>query len=94
MNLGITGPHYAIGAACAAGNAALIQGVQMLRLGEVDLALCGGLSECVGSFGIFASFRAQGALAEHAAPTKARGRLRVYPGALGSGPGQGRLDLW
>lgn len=71
MNLGITGPHYAIGAACAAGNAALIQGVQMLRLGEVDLALCGGLSESVGSFGIFASFRAQGALAEHADPTKA-----------------------
>ncbi len=71
MNLGITGPHYAIGAACAAGNAALIQGVQMLRLGEVDLALCGGLSESVGSFGIFASFRSQGALAEHEDPTKA-----------------------
>jgi 3-oxoacyl-[acyl-carrier-protein] synthase II len=71
MNLGLTGPHYAIGAACAAGNAALIQGVQMLRLGEVDLALCGGISECVGSFGIFASFRAQGALAEHADPAKA-----------------------
>jgi len=71
MNLGITGPHYSIGAACAAGNAALIQGVQMLRLGEVDLALCGGISECVGSFGIFASFRAQGALAEHQDPTMA-----------------------
>jgi 3-oxoacyl-[acyl-carrier-protein] synthase II len=71
MNLNLTGPHYAIGAACAAGNAALIQGVQMLRLGEVDLALCGGISECVGSFGIFASFRAQGALAEHEDPTKA-----------------------
>ena len=65
MKLGITGPHYSVGAACAAGNAALIQGSQMLRLGEVDLALCGGISECVGSFGIFASFRAQGALAEH-----------------------------
>ncbi|MFZ5797058.1 MAG: beta-ketoacyl-[acyl-carrier-protein] synthase family protein [Desulfobulbaceae bacterium] len=71
MNLGITGPHYSVGAACAAGNAALIQGVQMLRLDEVDLALCGGISECVGSFGIFASFRAQGALAEHPDPTKA-----------------------
>ncbi len=71
MNLGITGPHYSVGAACAAGNAALIQGVQMLRLGEVDLALCGGISECVGSFGIFASFKAQGALAEHTDPTKA-----------------------
>ncbi len=71
MNQGITGPHYSIGAACAAGNAALIQGLQMLQLGEVDLALCGGISECVGSFGIFASFKAQGALAEHADPTKA-----------------------
>lgn len=71
MTFGLTGPHYSIGAACAAGNAALIQGLQMLRLGEVDLALCGGISECVGSFGIFASFRAQGALAEHEDPTKA-----------------------
>ncbi len=71
MNLGITGPHYSVGAACAAGNAALIQGVQMLKLDEVDLALCGGISECVGSFGIFASFKAQGALAEHADPTRA-----------------------
>ncbi len=71
MNLGITGPHYSVGAACAAGNAALIQGCQMLRLGEVDLALCGGISECVGSFGIFASFRAQGALAEHPDPARA-----------------------
>jgi len=71
MNLGITGPHYSVGAACAAGNAALIQGTQMLRLDEVDMALCGGISECVGSFGIFASFRAQGALAEHTDPTRA-----------------------
>jgi 3-oxoacyl-[acyl-carrier-protein] synthase II len=71
MNQGITGPHYSIGAACAAGNAALIQGLQMLQLGEVDLALCGGISECVGSFGIFASFKAQGALAEHKDPTRA-----------------------
>ena len=71
MNLQLTGPHYSIGAACAAGNAALIQGVQMLRLGEVELALCGGISECVGSFGIFASFQAQGALAAHDDPTKA-----------------------
>jgi len=71
MSLGITGPHYSVGAACAAGNAALIQGAQMLRLGEVELALCGGISESVGSFGIFASFKAQGALAAHLDPRKA-----------------------
>ena len=71
LNLGVTGPHYTIGAACAAGNAGLIQGVQMLRLGEVDLALCGGVSESIHTFGIFASFKSQGALASHADPTKA-----------------------
>ncbi len=64
LNLGITGPHYSIGAACAAGNASLIQGVQMLQLGEVDMALAGGISESTQSFGIFASFKAQGALGE------------------------------
>jgi len=71
LNLGITGPHYTIGAACAAGNAGLIQGVQMLRLGEVDLALAGGVSESIHTFGIFASFKSQGALASHTDPTKA-----------------------
>ncbi|MDD3816400.1 MAG: beta-ketoacyl-[acyl-carrier-protein] synthase family protein [Desulfocapsaceae bacterium] len=71
MSLGITGPHYTIGAACAAGNASLIQGVQMLRLGEVDMALAGGISESTGSFGIFASFKAQGALGEAEDPRKA-----------------------
>ncbi len=71
MSLGITGPHYAIGAACAAGNASLIQGMQMLQLGEVDMALAGGISESTGSFGIFASFKAQGALAEAEDPRQA-----------------------
>ncbi len=71
MNLGITGPHYSIGAACAAGNASLIQGVQMMRLGEVDMALAGGISESTGSFGIFASFQAQGALGTATNPKEA-----------------------
>jgi 3-oxoacyl-[acyl-carrier-protein] synthase II len=62
LKLGIRGPHYTIGAACAAGNAGIIQAVQMLRLGEVDLAVAGGVSESVRSFGIFAGFRSQGAL--------------------------------
>src|SRR3569623_1813322 len=30
LNMGIIGPHYTLGAACAAGNAGFIQGVQML----------------------------------------------------------------
>ncbi len=71
LNMGIVGPHYTIGAACAAGNAGLIQGAQMLRLGECDMALAGGVSESIHTFGIFASFKSQGALAEHEDPTKA-----------------------
>jgi 3-oxoacyl-[acyl-carrier-protein] synthase II len=69
--MGITGPHYTIGAACAAGNAGLIQGMQMLQLGEVDVALAGGVSESIRTFGIFASFKSQGALATHEDATKA-----------------------
>jgi len=71
LNLGITGPHYTIGAACAAGNAGLIQGLQMLRLNECDLAIAGGVSESIHTFGIFAGFASQGALASHEDPTRA-----------------------
>ncbi|MGO8689694.1 MAG: beta-ketoacyl-[acyl-carrier-protein] synthase family protein [Thermoguttaceae bacterium] len=71
LNLGVTGPHYTLGAACAAGNAGIIQGVQMLRLGDCDVALAGGVSESIHTFGIFASFHSQGALARHGDPTKA-----------------------
>ena len=71
VNLGLTGPHYTIGAACAAGNAGIIQGLQMLRLGEGDLALAGGVSESIRAYGIFAGFKSQGALARHDDPAKA-----------------------
>jgi len=71
LNLGITGPHYTLGAACAGGNIGLIQGLQMLLLNEVDLALSGGVSESTGSFGIFAGFKSEGALASHPDPEKA-----------------------
>lgn len=71
LNLGITGPHLCLGAACAAGNCGLIHGAQMLRLDEVDVALCGGVSESIHTFGIFASFASQGALSQAADPATA-----------------------
>jgi 3-oxoacyl-[acyl-carrier-protein] synthase II len=43
----------------------------MLILGDCDIALCGGVSESIHTFGIFASFHSQGALARHDDPTKA-----------------------
>lgn len=71
LNLGTTGPAYTIGAACAAGNLGLIHATQMLRLGEVDFAICGGVSESIHTFGIFAGFKSQNALAHHVDPNRA-----------------------
>ena len=71
LNLEITGAHCTIGAACAAGNYGLIQGAQQLILGECDVAICGGVSESTESFGIFAGFKSQNALAINEDPNKA-----------------------
>jgi len=71
LNMGISGPHYTLGAACAAGNIGIIQGTQMLLLDEVDIALAGGVSETPNTFGVFAAFKNEGALASHSDPTRA-----------------------
>ncbi len=71
LNLGITGPHCTLGAACAAGNYGLIHGAQQLILNECDMAICGGVSESTESFGIFAGFKSQNALAQCSDPNKA-----------------------
>ncbi|MEW6072051.1 MAG: beta-ketoacyl-[acyl-carrier-protein] synthase family protein [Planctomycetota bacterium] len=71
LSLGVRGPAYTLGGACAAGNLGLIHAVQMVQLGEVDAALGGGVSEAIHGAAIFASFRAQGALAAHPEPARA-----------------------
>lgn len=71
LNMRITGPHYTLGAACAAGNVGIIHGMQMLQLGDVNIAIAGGVSESIHTFGTFASFKNEGALASHNNPAKA-----------------------
>ena len=71
LNLDLRGPAYCLGGACAAGNLGLVHGAQMLQLGEVDLAIAGGVSESIHTFGIFASFASQGALATNESPARA-----------------------
>ncbi len=71
LNLGITGPHCCLGAACAAGNIGIIHATQQLLLGEVDVAIGGGVSESIHTFGIFAGFKSQNALAHHEDPNRA-----------------------
>ncbi|MEZ6137655.1 MAG: beta-ketoacyl-[acyl-carrier-protein] synthase family protein [Pirellulaceae bacterium] len=72
LNLGVTGPHYTSSSLpVRRATWASSKGAQMLRLGECDLAIAGGVSESIHTFGIFASFKSQGALAHHPDPTKA-----------------------
>ena len=71
VNLGISGPHYTVGAACAAGNLGIVNGMQQILLGEVDTALAGGVSESPRTFGIFAAFASQNALAHGESPQTA-----------------------
>ena len=93
LSLKITGPHLTLGAACAAGNAGFIQGVQMLRLNEVDIAIAGGVSESIHTFGIFASFQSQGALARHEDPTKASRPFDVNRNGIVVSEGGGLVTL-
>ncbi|MDO9181587.1 MAG: beta-ketoacyl synthase N-terminal-like domain-containing protein, partial [Bacteriovorax sp.] len=55
----------------------IIQGVQQLLLDEVDIALAGGISESTQTFGIFAAFKAQGALGHHEDPALATRPLDI-----------------
>ncbi len=71
LNMGIFGPHVCLGAACAAGSYGVIHAVQQLLLGEVDIAIAGGVSESIHTFGIFAGFKNQNSLASHEDPAKA-----------------------
>ena len=71
LNLGITGPAYCLGGACAAGNLGHHpRPCRCWQLGEVcDVALGGRrLRESIHTFGIFASFQSQGALAKRRRP--------------------------
>lgn len=71
IQLKITGPHFTIGGACSASNLALIQGIQVLKSGDTDIALVGGVSESSIGFGSFACFLSQRILANHKDQTKA-----------------------
>lgn len=61
----IHGPHMTLGGACAAGNLGILQGAQMLQLGEIDFALAGGVSNSTSSTSTFKAFHAINGLASH-----------------------------
>jgi 3-oxoacyl-[acyl-carrier-protein] synthase II len=93
LNLKITGPHYTLGGACAAGNIGIIHGMQMLLQDEVDIALSGGVSECAVEFGVFAGFKAEGELAEHEDPAQASRPFDLHRTGVVVSNGGGMLVL-
>ena len=70
VNLGLTGPHYTVGAACSrqCGNHTGSSNAEAKRMRR---CLGRGVSESIRAYGIFAGFKSQGALATHDDPQKA-----------------------
>ncbi len=58
---GITGPNMAIVSACATGANALGEAAEMVRRGDVDVVICGGVEACLHPLA-FAGFNNMGAL--------------------------------
>jgi len=62
IQFGIKGPAYTVGGACSASSIAIIDATRRLRLGESDLMLAGGVSDCPRSFLVASGFRSHGVL--------------------------------
>ncbi|MBI5301141.1 MAG: beta-ketoacyl-ACP synthase II [Chloroflexi bacterium] len=61
IEFGIKGPNMSIVSACATGANALGEAAEMIRRGDVDAAICGGVEACLHPLA-FAGFNAMGAL--------------------------------
>jgi 3-oxoacyl-[acyl-carrier-protein] synthase II len=62
IELGITGPNYAIVSACATGSHAIGEGAELVRRGDADVVIAGGTESCVHPL-ILAGFCSMRALA-------------------------------
>ncbi len=61
IEFGIKGPNLAVVAACATGGNALGEAAEMIRRGDVDIAVCGGTEACLAPLA-FAGFNVMGAI--------------------------------
>jgi 3-oxoacyl-[acyl-carrier-protein] synthase II len=71
IDLGIRGPNYAPGSACASGSHAVGEAAELIRRGDADVVLAGGTEACMHPV-ILAGFTAmRGLVAEDEDPTRA-----------------------
>jgi 3-oxoacyl-[acyl-carrier-protein] synthase II len=47
IELGVTGPNYAVVSACATGSHAIGEGAELIRRGDADAVLAGGTESCI-----------------------------------------------
>ena len=83
LEFGLTGPAFAVVSACASANHALAQAFQMVRSGQVDVALAGGTEACI-TLGAFKAWEAMRVLADDTCRPFCRQRRGVV---LGEGAG-------
>jgi 3-oxoacyl-[acyl-carrier-protein] synthase II len=73
MMLGSKGPNFSTVSACSSGADAIGQGYEMIRRGEVEVAIVGGAEACICPIGL-AGFSAVGALSKRNENPKAASR--------------------
>ena len=90
MDLGITGPAFAVTSACASSNHALGEAFWMIRTGRADMALAGGSESCI-TLGSMRSWEALRVLAPDACRPFSKERKGMV---LGEGGGIVVLENW
>ncbi len=64
IEFGIKGPNMAVVSACATGGNAIGEAAEMIKRGDVDVAICGGTEACLSPLAI-AGFNSMGAISTH-----------------------------
>ncbi len=88
---GILGPCYAVSSACSSANHAIIQAFNMVRAGQVDVALTGGSEGCL-TFGIVKAWEALRVLAPDVCRPFSDGRRGIVLGEGGGALVLERMD--
>ena len=90
MDLGITGPAFAVTSACASSNHALGEAYWMVKSGRVEMALAGGSEACI-TYGSMRAWEALRVLAPDACRPFSKERKGMV---LGEGGGIVVLENW
>ncbi len=93
IEFGIKGPNMAVVSACATGGNAIGEAAEMVKRGDVEMAICGGAEACLHPV-VFAGFNVMGVLStRNDEPDKACRPFDVNRDGFAMGEGAGILVL-